>query len=283
MSKIQPEARISDGSIGRICLVSVIVFLVAHAALLIGITTPEKFVFDELHYVPAARQMLEPVMPKPLLNPMHPPLAKQIIALSMRAFGDNPLGWRYPGTLFGALAIAADLSLRAGAVQAQEPAIAAALIACFNQMLFVIARTAMLDIFALTFSLFGIAAFLFGFRQVRPHIAFALSGLRLRICGRLQMERDVSARNLHRHHRDDQADAGLARDLRRCRASDWYDPQLWSGFRACHFAICSSAPPAAYLPSFVALHGFSIPDLIEAQRQDIFRQHHDRDCAATPI
>jgi dolichyl-phosphate-mannose-protein mannosyltransferase len=40
------------------------------------VTTPEKFYFDEVHYVPAARQMLEPVLPSPLLNPMHPPLAK---------------------------------------------------------------------------------------------------------------------------------------------------------------------------------------------------------------
>ena len=51
--------------------------------MLIGVTTPEKFYFDEVHYVPAARQMLEPVMPQPMLNPMHPPLAKQFIALSI--------------------------------------------------------------------------------------------------------------------------------------------------------------------------------------------------------
>jgi len=74
--------------------------------LLVGITTPEKFYFDEVHYVPAARQMLEPVMSQPMLNPMHPPLAKQLIALSIRAFGDQPLGWRYPAVLFGALSIA---------------------------------------------------------------------------------------------------------------------------------------------------------------------------------
>jgi hypothetical protein len=34
------------------------------------VTTPEKFYFDEVHDVPAARQMLEPVMPAPMLNPM---------------------------------------------------------------------------------------------------------------------------------------------------------------------------------------------------------------------
>jgi dolichyl-phosphate-mannose-protein mannosyltransferase len=37
----------------------------------VGVTTPEKFFFDKVHEVPAARQMLEPVMPAPMLNPMH--------------------------------------------------------------------------------------------------------------------------------------------------------------------------------------------------------------------
>src|SRR6185312_10383641 len=104
-----------------------------------------------VHYVPAARQMLEPAMPHPMLNPMHPPLAKQIIALSIHAFGDNPLGWRYPGGLFGALSIVAVYLCALALFRKQEQAVAASLIAFFNQMLFVIARTAMLDIFALTF------------------------------------------------------------------------------------------------------------------------------------
>jgi len=111
--KIQHEAAPLRISAGRHSLICVFIFLVAHAALLIGITTPDKFVFDEVHYVPAARQMLEPVMPSPMLNPMHPPLAKQIIAFSIHVFGDNPLGWRYPGTLFGALAIVAVVTVKA--------------------------------------------------------------------------------------------------------------------------------------------------------------------------
>jgi 4-amino-4-deoxy-L-arabinose transferase-like glycosyltransferase len=45
--------------------------------------------FDEVHYVPAARQMLESGIADPVLNLMHPPLAKQLMALSIRTFGDN--------------------------------------------------------------------------------------------------------------------------------------------------------------------------------------------------
>jgi len=266
--KIQPKSHAAQSSAGRISLVSVIIFLVAHAALLIGITTPEKFVFDEVHYVPAARQMLEPVMPKPMLNPMHPPLAKQMIALSIRAFGDNPLGWRYPGTLFGALAIVAVYLCALALFRRDEPAIAAALIACFNQMLFVLARTAMLDIFALTFSLFGIAAFLFGFREKRPHVAFALSGLAFGFSAACKWSGlfpfatcivIIAAIRLMQSWRTQFADA---------RESDWYRQELWPDFRAYHFALCFVLLPAiAYLSSFVALYGFSIFDLIEAQRR----------------
>jgi dolichyl-phosphate-mannose-protein mannosyltransferase len=78
---------------------AVIVFFAARVALLVGVTTPEKIYFGEVHDVPAARQMLEPVMPAQMLNPMHPPRARQLMARSIRTFGDAPLGWRYPSVL----------------------------------------------------------------------------------------------------------------------------------------------------------------------------------------
>ena len=55
-----------------------------------------KIHFDEVHYVPAARQMLEPVMPAPMLNPMHPPLARPLMALSIRTFGGCAAGLALP-------------------------------------------------------------------------------------------------------------------------------------------------------------------------------------------
>src|SRR3984957_2471387 len=178
---VRDSSSVPAYSTARSAIIAVVIFFAAHFALLAGVTTPDKFYFDEVHYVPAARQMLEPASSAPLLNPMHPPLAKQLIALSIRSFGDVPLGWRYPGGLFGALAIVAiylcGLALFAAQGPAQGPAIAAALLAFFNQMLFVQSRIAMLDIFELAFGLFGIAAFLYGFRQQRPHLWFALAGV----------------------------------------------------------------------------------------------------------
>jgi dolichyl-phosphate-mannose--protein O-mannosyl transferase len=252
----------------RSAVIAVAIFLMAHLALLIGLTTPEKFVFDEVHYVPAARQMLAPVMSQPMLNPMHPPLAKELIAASIAAFGDNALGWRYPATLFGALAIVAIYLCGLALFAAQGPAIAAALIAAFNQMLYVQARIAMLDIFALGFGLLATAAFMHGFRRERPHALFAVAGclfgcaaackwsglFPLGICIVI-----VAVIRLMQGWRTLFADA---------RPDDWYRPDLWPDFRTPHVALCFAVLPAmTYLAAFVPLDGLSLPDLIEAQRR----------------
>ncbi len=44
--------------VARTAIVAAIIFVVAHIVLLLGITVPDKLYFDEVHYVPAARQML---------------------------------------------------------------------------------------------------------------------------------------------------------------------------------------------------------------------------------
>ena len=268
MSFVRESASVSDISTARNAIIAVILFLAAHFALLVGVTTPEKFYFDEVHYVPAARQMLEPVMPSPMLNPMHPPLAKQLIALSIRAFGDEPLGWRYPGVLFGSLAIVAMYLCGLALFAAQGPAIASALLAFSNQMLFVQSRIAMLDIFSLAFSLFAIAAFMQGFRKERPHLMFALAGLgfglsaackwsglfALAVCIAI-----VAVIRLMQSWRTRFADGN---------ALDWYRPDQWPGFRSYHFAACFVLIPAmVYLASFVPLYGLSLSGIWEAQRR----------------
>ena len=268
MNPVRKSPSVPENSAARTTVIAVIIFIVAHFALLVGVTTPEKFYFDEVHYVPAARQMLEPVMPNPMLNPMHPPLAKQLMALSIRTFGDVPLGWRYPGVLFGALSIVAVYLCGLALFAAQGPAVAASLLAFFNQMLFVQSRIAMLDIFALAFGLFAIAAFMHGFRKTRPHLWFALAGLAfglsvackwsglfaLAVC--IVM---IAVIRLMQGWRTQFADGN---------ADDWYRPGLWPDFRYYHFAACFVfAPAIVYLATFVPLHGLSLPDLLEAQRR----------------
>jgi dolichyl-phosphate-mannose--protein O-mannosyl transferase len=248
--------------------IGAVIFVVVHVALLIGLSTPGQFVFDEFHYVPAARQMLEPVMPQPMLNPMHPPLAKQFIALSIRGFGDNGFGWRYPGALFGALAVVAVYLCGLVLFAAQGPAIAAALIAFFNQMLFVQARIAMLDIFELAFSLFAIAAFMRGFREARPQAWFMLAGLGFGLSAACKWSgvfplvvslAIVAVVWLLQ---------GWGTRFAKAGSDDWYRPDAWPDFRWYHVVGCFVIAPAlAYFASFIPLYGLSPSDIWDAQRR----------------
>jgi dolichyl-phosphate-mannose--protein O-mannosyl transferase len=264
----QPLGAIAVPELSRSAVIAVAIFLVGHLALLIGLATPEKFVFDEVHYVPAARQMLTPAMSQPMLNPMHPPLAKELIAASIAAFGDNAFGWRYPATLFGALALVAIYLCGLALFSAQGPAIAAALIAAFNQMLYVQARIAMLDIFALGFGLLATAAFMHGFGRERPHALFAAAGALFGLAAACKWSGlfplgvcivVVAVIRLMQGWSTLFADA---------RPDDWYRPALWPGLKLHHVALCFAILPAmTYLAAFVPLHGVSLPDLIEAQRR----------------
>ena len=69
---------------------------------LVRLAIPTTPFFDEVHYLPAARAVLELNL---ATNVEHPPLAKQIMALGIALFGDNPWGWRLPSLLFGTLAL----------------------------------------------------------------------------------------------------------------------------------------------------------------------------------
>ena len=252
----------------RSTVIAVAIFLTAHLALLIGIGTPNKFVFDEVHYVPAARQMLESVPSKPVLNPMHPPLAKELIAVSIAALGDNSFGWRYPAALFGALAVVAIYLGGLALFATQGPAIAAALIAFLNQMLFVQARVAMLDIFALALGLLAVAAFMHGFRKQRPHRLFGLAGALFGLAAACKWSglfplgvciAIVAVVRLMQSWRMLFADA---------RPDDWYRPDLWPDFKVRHAAFCFAVLPAAfYLATFVPVYGLSPTELFEAQRR----------------
>jgi dolichyl-phosphate-mannose-protein mannosyltransferase len=62
---------------------------------------PSRIYFDEIHYVTAARHMLELTR----FNPEHPLLGKAAIAGSIMLFGDRPLVWRLPSLLFGAIGL----------------------------------------------------------------------------------------------------------------------------------------------------------------------------------
>ena len=122
----------------------------------VRLTIPSAPYFDEIHYLPAARAVLELGT---ATNIEHPPLAKQIIALGIALFGDTPLGWRAMSAVFGTLALFAAMR---GAWFAGRTAAASVLTGVFvatNFLLFVHARIAMLDVFMVAFTMVALWMF----------------------------------------------------------------------------------------------------------------------------
>ena len=139
------------------------------------LTIPTKPMFDEVHYVPAARQLIALAGP---VNIEHPLLAKEIIAGGILLFGDTSLGWRFFSTLAGTatvLSVFAILWLMLGRVR---PALFGGLFALLNFTVFIQARIAMLDGFMAAFTLLGIASLLWAMRAETARSSWArwLSG-----------------------------------------------------------------------------------------------------------
>ncbi|MEN7535907.1 phospholipid carrier-dependent glycosyltransferase [Aurantiacibacter flavus] len=115
---------------------------------LIRIKIPSAPYFDEVHYVPAGRRFLEL---SNAVNLEHPPLGKEMIALSIWLFGDSPFGWRALAALFGTLALFASMRAMWLTGRAGTASVLTGLFVGTNFLLFVQSRIAMLDVFMVSF------------------------------------------------------------------------------------------------------------------------------------
>ncbi|APT84358.1 dolichyl-phosphate-mannose--protein mannosyltransferase [Corynebacterium aquilae] len=119
-------------------------------------------VFDEKHYVPQAFDMVQSTS-NPLIggiesNPgyglvVHPPLAKQLIALGEYIFGYTPWGWRLMTAIFGVLVLVMIYLLGREISRSRWVGGIAALLATIDGVLVVASRFGMLDIFLTLFVL----------------------------------------------------------------------------------------------------------------------------------
>lgn len=121
------------------------------------VTIPSKPYFDEVHYVPAARTLLALAHPA---NIEHPLLAKELIALGIWLFGDDPLGWRMLSTLAGSAVVAGVFALVWLGTRRLRPALVASVLTLVNFTVFVQARIAMLDGFMAAFVILGATSLL---------------------------------------------------------------------------------------------------------------------------
>ncbi|MBM3926912.1 MAG: phospholipid carrier-dependent glycosyltransferase [Sphingomonadales bacterium] len=153
--------------VARPAIAAILIGLAAQTLFSVGVTRPSTLVFDETHYVPAARVLASRERPT---NTEHPLLGKTLIATGIGIFGDTALGWRAMSTIAGTatvLGVFAILLLLFGSV---ATASYGALFAAVNMTLFVHARIAMLEPFLGAFVTLGIAALLWAMRSPRETV-----------------------------------------------------------------------------------------------------------------
>ena len=127
-----------------------------------------SLIFDEAFYVNAARVILG-IHPTGTYtdaalfhdpNAEHPPLAKMLIALSIKVLGDNAWGWRIFPVIFGSLSVLAMYWLVRSARGSSWLALGAASLFAVDNLMLVHGRIATLDIFVVTFMLAAVALYL---------------------------------------------------------------------------------------------------------------------------
>ena len=160
----------------KIWITALLIFGGSLGFLAINLGVPTIAVFDEMYYVPAAKALLAS---NATLNPEHPPLGKYLIALGGGFLGDEPHAWRLMPIIFGALALVGLFfwlnvllcpdpeSPKSDPQKAYLTALLGVGFTLLNQVHFVQARTAMLDIFAATFVIWSALAFTLCLSKIR--------------------------------------------------------------------------------------------------------------------
>lgn len=153
-------------------LLPVLAIVAAFAALVFWrLGTPSKIMFDEVHYLPAARNL---VALSSRLNPEHPLLGKELIALGMMTVGDTPTGWRFFTALYGVIGLFAAIRAYWWASLSRTGTLLFAAFLATNFIWFVLCRIAILDMamaasLALSFWQWALAAR----KGKRVHLALA--------------------------------------------------------------------------------------------------------------
>ena len=152
----------------------------------VGLTAPVSQgtpVFDEKHYVPQAWDMVKSwdnlFIGGIETNPgfglvVHPPLGKQIIAISEWVFGYTPLGWRLMTALFGVATVLMTMALARRLSFSWQVATFAGILAVCDGVLLVSAKFGMLDIFQVFFIVAAAWALARDHQQMRERLHDAL-------------------------------------------------------------------------------------------------------------
>lgn len=135
---------------------------------------PSRIYFDEIHYVVAARKLLEGAR----VNAEHPMLGKTIIAAAIHWLGDAPMNWRIPSVLAGALGLFAFSRLVWLASGNARATLIAQFLVATDFAWFIQSRIAMLDMIMACFGMIALWQFAAAVRMPQQgRWRLALSGL----------------------------------------------------------------------------------------------------------
>jgi dolichyl-phosphate-mannose--protein O-mannosyl transferase len=263
----------SVGPAGALALSCALVFVGSLGLFVWGLGAAHDIYFDESWYVPTARALIKSGT---MMHQEHPPLGKLLIALSMRVFGDNPVGWRAMSALFGSLTLTATLVWSYALLRNVGQALWACAITLFDSIVYVQARIAMLDIFLMAFCALALAFFTLSLKErkspTRSRVYAMLMGVSLGLasacklsgvfllCGVIAVRLLIGLLKLWRVRFEDAKEA------------DFFAPDAWAALTPLHTILALVAAPllayfVAYLPQLV--HEGSILDFFAAQRRMI--------------
>ena len=148
-------------SMSRPLPVAIAIGVIAQAVFAWRLTTPHQLVFDEVHYIPAARMLAELAGPT---NIEHPLLGKALIALGMLVFGDGPLGWRFFSSVASSAVVVGVFAILWLGFKRLRTATIGSLLVLLNFTVFIQARIAMLDGFMAAFVVAALATMIWAMR-----------------------------------------------------------------------------------------------------------------------
>src|SRR5258708_26389605 len=153
------DSSVQTETLRRPAVTALMFGVVALALFWARIGNPGVMIYDEANYVPAAKAFL---IDAPNPNPEAPPLGKLLIAVAIKAVGDNPFGWRVAGSVCGALTLTAGV-LWTYLLARDFPIarIPAGLTFC-NKFLFLMFPVSVVDSFLVFFLLLGFVVYTAG-------------------------------------------------------------------------------------------------------------------------
>jgi dolichyl-phosphate-mannose-protein mannosyltransferase len=151
------------------CLV-ILVTLIMHFCI---ISNTYDHILDEAHYVNDANKIIQEHETARL---EHPPLAKLFIVTGIHIFGDNPWGWRFFSVVFGTVTLVFFYFLCRRLGMSWLASNLATTLLAFENMTFVHASVAMIDVYFVTFM---VVSFFFyvKMKYVTSGVMAGLSGL----------------------------------------------------------------------------------------------------------